>query len=384
MVSKTGTISGFDDWVDLFQQWKKDIGYDGTLLETFEQTGFEFDALYGDLPTPEIEFGDFAGDRRWERLIEIPDQRIRDALLTLIVFQGDTEFASVEQQKNLLETAPSQYDLESLVRVNAEEMRHGWQMCHLLVDHFGEQGKREAQKLLERRAWNRERLLGSFNEDIDNWVDFFIFTNFIDRDGKFQLNMLSTSAFRPLAASMGPMLKEESFHMATGNNGMKRVVQAGKVPHDVFQRYLNKWLSTAYDLFGTDHSSSAHWGYVWGLKGRFDERQAHKAGIEADKAALNERARQQYFDEVQAIIDTLNKVRPADTPEYTMPDQRFHRAIGDFAGKPYSISGELLDDVAHAKHLEEHLPNEQDKQFLRDLMKEPDWIAPPPKERLFT
>ena len=100
--------------------------------------------------------------------MHIPDQRIRDALLNLIVYQGDTEFASVEQQRNLLHRAPSDYDLLSLQRVMIEEMRHGWQMSYLLCAHFGDEGKREASKLLERRADEGERLLGSFNEIVDN------------------------------------------------------------------------------------------------------------------------------------------------------------------------------------------------------------------------
>ena len=111
-----------------------------------------------------------------------------------------------------------------------EEMRHGWQMCHLLVNHFGETGKIEARKLLERRSWQNNRLLGSFNVDVDNWVDFFTYTEFVDRDGKFQLNMLSTSGFAPLARSMGPMLREEGFHLGTGHMGLQRIAKAGRVP----------------------------------------------------------------------------------------------------------------------------------------------------------
>ena len=111
-----------------------------------------------------------------------------------------------------------------------EEMRHGWQMCHLLVNYFGETGKIEARKLLERRSWQNNRLLGSFNVDVDNWVDFFTYTEFVDRDGKFQLNMLSTSGFAPLARSMGPMLREEGFHLGTGHMGLQRIVKGGRVP----------------------------------------------------------------------------------------------------------------------------------------------------------
>ena len=208
---------------------------------------------------------------KWERVGQIPNQSIRDALLTLIVYQGDTEFASVEQQKNLLDNAPTEYDRQALIRVNSDEMRHGWQMCYLLVKYFGDTGKLEARKLLERRASEQQRLLGSFNQPVNNWLDFFTYTQFVDRDGKFQLTMLSHSAFAPLARSVSAMLKEEFFHMFTGNTGLTRIVRANRIPIPIIQKYFNKWLSTAYDLFGTDHSSSAQWAYVWGIKGRFDE-----------------------------------------------------------------------------------------------------------------
>ncbi|HZI67945.1 MAG TPA: hypothetical protein VFF17_15395, partial [Thermoanaerobaculia bacterium] len=154
-------IATFDDWIDAFRAWQKDIG-----LHLPKYSDYQFDAKYGELKTEEIEFGDFKGNKKWERVTQIPHQPIRDSLLNLIVYQGDTEFASVEQQRNLLETSPSEYDTDSVCRIMVEEMRHGWQMCHLLVNHFGETGKIEARKLLERRSFDNNRLLGSFNVDV--------------------------------------------------------------------------------------------------------------------------------------------------------------------------------------------------------------------------
>src|SRR5712691_8072976 len=282
-------ILNFDDWIDYFYGWQKDIGLDAP-----EFKEYRFEAKYGEIPVSEIEFGDYRGQLRWKTVMHIPDQRIRDAALNLIVYQGDTEFASVEQQRRLFETAPSRYDYLSLVRVMTEEMRHGWQMSHLLVTQFGRSGRIEAQKLLERRAFTDNRLLGSFNEPVNNWLDFFTYTQFVDRDGKYQLTMLSHSSFAPLAQSVAAMLKEEFFHMFTGNTGLTRIVRANKIPVPVIQKYFNKWLSTAYDLFGTDHSSSAQWAYVWGLKGRYDE---HEAKAPADKQRLNELSRELYMAE---------------------------------------------------------------------------------------
>ncbi len=359
-------ISTFDDWVDYFRQWQKDIGYDPSLLGDYK-----FETKLADIHSPEIEFGDFRGQRKWERPEQAPNQSIRDALLNLIVYQGDTEFASVEQQKNLLDNAPTDYDRQSLIRVNSEEMRHGWQMCYLLVKYFGDSGKLEAQKMLERRAFEGDRLLGSFNAPVNNWLDFFTYTQFVDRDGKFQLTMLSHSAFAPLAQSVTAMLKEEFFHMFTGNTGLTRIVRANKIPIPIIQKYFNKWLSTAYDLFGTDNSSSAQWAYVWGLKGRYDE---HEAAGPADKEKLNQESRDHYMAESRSLIDALNRFVPEGEPKIYAPDLKFNRSIGDFAGKPYSITGELLSEEAYRKHIAETLPGAADEAKLNDIFKEKDWV----------
>ncbi len=359
-------ISTFDDWIDYFRQWQKDIGYDSVLLGDYK-----FNTKLGEVHTPEIEFGDFKGQRKWERLGQIPNQSIRDALMNLIVYQGDTEFASVEQQKNLLDTAPTEYDRQALIRVNSEEMRHGWQMCYLLVTYFGDSGKLEAKKLLERRAFRGDRLLGSFNAPVNNWLDFFTYTQFVDRDGKYQLTMLSHSSFAPLAESVIAMLKEEFFHMFIGNTGLTRILRAGKVPLPIIQKYFNKWLSTAYDLFGTDNSSSANWAYVWGLKGRYDE---HEAQAPADKSRLNDLARKHYMVECEKLIDALNQFVPEGQKYLTAPDLKFNRSIGEHVGKTYSVTGELLSEDAYKKILTEALPTPEDERLLNDLFKEKDWV----------
>jgi benzoyl-CoA 2,3-dioxygenase component B len=361
-------ISTFDDWVSLFDQWLVDIGYNKEMIKEHA-----LDVKFSDLPTEEIQFGGYRGRPKWEKVLQIPDQRIRDALLHLIVYQSDTEFASVEQQRNLIDTAPSEYDLYSLIRVNAEEMRHGWQMCYLMVNYFGESGRVEAQKQLERRAFDRTRLLGSFNEPVNNWLDFFTYTNFVDRDGKYQLKMLSTSSFAPLARSVRAMLKEEQFHMGTGNNGLRRIIKAGKIPVPIIQRYLNKWMATAYDLFGVDHSTSAEWAYLWGLKGRYDEEECEE---EPDKTSLNDRARNQYAAEVAGLIEGLNKVVPEDQPKLFTPHLNFHRSIGDHVDEMWSVRGEQLTPEAYERHLAEALPTAEDEALLNDIFKQKDWIEP--------
>src|SRR5665213_2120134 len=365
-------IATFDDWRDLLKAWQKDIGLDQELIDRY-MPGYEFEAKYGDLATPEIYFGDYKGERRWEKVLEIPDQRMRDAVLNMVVFQGDTEFASNEQQRFLVNNAPSEYDLASLVRIMVEETRHGYQMCHLLISHFGSEGKIEAQKLLERRAFGKKnRLLNAFNDDVTHWLDFFAYTNFMDRDGKFQLTMLSHSGFAPLARSMGPMLKEEAFHMGTGITGLRRIAKAGVIPVAIQQKYYNKWISGSLDLFGTDHSGSAQWAYAWGIKGRVDE---DKTEDVADREHLNERARGQFYDEISKTVDRVNEVNVAETSFY-VPDIRFNSSIGAHGGQRWSVDGRRLTEDEWQAYLPTVLPTQADDVILKDLFKNPDWIAP--------
>ena len=373
MPGKVARIGTFSDWVGFFDEWRREIG-----VNRDEMASFKFDTLYGNIETEEIQFGAFKGRRKWENLRQVPTQQMRDALMNLIVYQGDTEFASVEQQRHLFEAAPTDWDRRALTRVMIEEMRHGWQMCALLLDHFGYSGKVEAQKMLERRAFENKRLLGAFNVDVDNWMDFFTYTDFVDRDGKFQLQMLKYSAFAPLGRSMSYMLREEAFHMGTGNDGLRRIVEAGVIPAWLIQKYLNKWISSSYDLFGTDNSSSAHWAYVWGIKGRYDE---PKNAQDAKLDDLNDYNRNLYHDEVAGLIERFNSVLKPGEPMLYAPDIKFNRAIGRYARQKFHAkTGEPLDDKAYEEHLKEYMPSAEDRKLLLEIIaNEKKWIVP--KER---
>tara|TARA_B100001250_G_scaffold409454_1_gene433837 strand:- start:768 stop:1943 length:1176 start_codon:yes stop_codon:yes gene_type:complete len=374
-MSRTEIVEGytpnFEGWVQEFHEWQTRIGFDPAWLGDY-RFEIRFDWISaGD----SIEFGDFEGMPKWSRRMQIPQQNIRDAIITMISVQGDTEFASVEQQNHLLATAPTEYDRKSALRIMCEEQRHGWQMAYLLCTYFGEQGVREAAKLLERNAQDGTRLLGSFNAPIDHWLDFFCFTHFIDRDGKYQLKMLSTSSFQPLAASMGPMLKEESFHLGTGANGLRRIVKAGVIPTAFLQKYVNKWVSTGLDLFGTDESTSAQWAYVYGVKGRYDERESDG---EADRDHLNEASRGLYFDEIKAEMTRISKGRPEGDPELYIPSDKFNRGIGKYSGNLYTVMGEDFEgsEEEYADYLAGVLPSDEDERKLVEEYMAPgvEWI----------
>ena len=369
----------WEEWISNFEDWQVRVGFDKEWLGDFDLSIlFDWDRA-GDV----IEFGDYAGRTKWERALQVPHQNIRDALISTITVQGDTEFASVEQQRHLLASAPTDYDRYAAARIMAEEQRHGWQMAYLLMTYFGQQGRREAQKLLERNAQDGDRLLGAFNRPMPHWLDFFCYTMFVDRDGKFQLGMLSTSAFKPLAASMGPMLKEESFHLGTGSNGLRRIIKAGVIPLDMLQRYMNKWVATAHDLFGTDSSTSAHWAYVWGVKGRWDERKKQDGDIDVNKEVLNEESRGHYHDEIVKEVEKLNGYLPEGTDvQLFVPHENFNRDIGAFAGKNCYTDGTPFEgtDEEYQAYLQTVLPTPEDEEALKEIFKQ-QWIEDKPLTR---
>ena len=189
-------------------------------------------------------------------------------------------------------TAPSLYDLRNLFQVNVEEGRHLWAMVYLLHAHFGRDGREEAEELLMRHSGDADkpRILGTFNEPMDNWLSFFMFTYFTDRDGKFQLKSFAESAFDPLARTTRFMLTEEAHHMFVGETGVGRVIkrtlevmkeldtddvvtlrQAGVIDLPTIQKFMNFWFTSSLDLFGSEASSNAANYFSNGIKGRPEE-----------------------------------------------------------------------------------------------------------------
>src|SRR5499433_1218415 len=232
-----------------------------------------------------IGFGDALGDEVWQ---QVPGEH-RNTLRRIIVTQGATEPASVEQQRMLGHSCPSVYDLRNLFQVNVEEGRHLWAMVYLLHTYFGRDGREEAEALLQRRSGDpdKPRILGAFNEPCTDWLSFFMFTFFTDRDGKFQLLALAESGFDPLSRTTRFMLTEEAHHMFVGEAGVGRVGQRtaermreakkddvrslGGLDLRTIQKYLNLWYSLSLDLFGSEISTNAASFFAAGLKGRAKE-----------------------------------------------------------------------------------------------------------------
>jgi benzoyl-CoA 2,3-epoxidase subunit B len=372
-------------------------------------------------PGRRIGFGEHKGEPAWAK---VPGE-YRAELRRLIVVQGDTEPASVEQQRNLGATAPSLYDLRNLFQVNVEEGRHLWAMVYLLHAYFGRDGREEAEELLHRNSGSAEspRILGAFNEETPDWLSFFMFTYFTDRDGKYQLGTLKESAFDPLSRTCEFMLKEEAHHMMVGTTGIDRVVERtaqvmvendtedvvafGAIPLQVIQKYLNFHYSVSLDLFGSETSTNVANYYTAGLKGRWMEdrrRDDHRLAsdaimvdalsedgeiCQAEVAALtglNSDLRREYIADCQSGVNRWNKIlADAGLPQrLKLPHIAFNRKVGAFAGIEASPDGEKLSPQQWRQRSNAWLPTDVDKTYVRSLMqpvhergKIAAWIAPP-------
>ena len=388
-----------EQWQPAFLDWWREMGpVAGSAPEVYLRTAISVDrsgwANFGFTRMPDYRWGVFLADADPERRIGFGDhkgepvwQRVpgdyRAALRRLIVIQGDTEPASVEQQRHLGGTCPSGYDLRNLFQVNVEEGRHLWAMVYLLHAYFGRDGREEAQALLERRSGDadRPRILTAFNERTPDWLALFMFTFLTDRDGKFQLHSLAESAFDPLARTCRFMLTEEAHHMFVGITGLTRVVQRtceimrehgtddvrgfGVIDLPTFQKYLNFHYSVTLDLFGAEVSTNAAAGYTSGLKGRF-----HESDVDDDHRlnhatypvlrwqdgayrrvdipalnALNERLRDDFVADVEAGIGRINRIiRSLGVDfELELPHVAFNRRVGAFAELDVTPQGAVID-----------------------------------------
>jgi benzoyl-CoA 2,3-epoxidase subunit B len=372
-------------------------------------------------PDRRIAFGEHLGEPVWQK---VPGE-YRSELLRLIVVQGDTEPASVEQQRNLGATAPSLYDLRNLFQVNVEEGRHLWAMVYLLHAYFGREGREEAGELLLRNSGSEDspRILGAFNEETPDWLSFFMFTYFTDRDGKYQLGTLKESAFDPLSRTCEFMLKEEAHHMFVGTTGIDRVVERtvalmkehdtddvaahGGISLRTVQKYLNFHYSVSVDLFGGETSTNVANYFTAGLKGRWTEERRkddHRLTSEsiwvdsltdegeigqtevAALVGLNSDLRRAYIADCQKGVDRWNRIlEGAELPQrLRLPHVAFNRKVGAYSAIEATPDGERISADEWEHRWGEWLPTAVDKTHVRSLMqpvhergKIAAWIAPP-------
>ena len=321
----------------------------------------------------DIECGDDAGKKKFTCAGDMNEERGHH-LLGAIKAQASTEFGSIQQHRLTLARAQSAEEQMWVMRMMAEELRHGYQMLHILADDdwskFTDQSSEDMlEEILSMQTGSH--ILGAFNIDFDSFADNITFCALIDRVGKYQLSMQRISAYKPMAESMPKMLREEAFHLATGVVPMRRWVTAAAkgqvyISMAMLQKVLNKWLPRGLEMFGDERGGGSN----------------VRMGL---KPMKNAEAQDEYYQEVSKLVDDLNmryirtrlpKLAYAEADKayktlldgdnidgvnaddiLRMPDKGFYRRRGVPAFTMVGTQGETFDDYdVYMRHLSQALP----------------------------
>jgi 1,2-phenylacetyl-CoA epoxidase catalytic subunit len=274
----------FKDYQFLIDNWSK----------YYKQDPFRLVAKVGD-STDVIECGTRKGRPKFSRAHDMKGNMFFTCA-AIVKAQASTEFGSIQQHRQTLDQAFDDETRFSLLRVMAEEMRHGYQMAWVFAQDDWTCGgadiaKETIDELLAMETG--KHVLDSFNIAFDCFLDPLVYASVIDRVGKYQLTMQKVFAYKPMAQSMNPMLQEESFHMASGVNPLKKIAamaadDKGNFSIPDMQRHFNKWFARGLEMFGSETGGGTNVQY--GFK---------------DKP--NGEAAQEFSKEVQEmVIDPIN------------------------------------------------------------------------------
>lgn len=321
----------------------------------------------------------YVGERRGRPKAVEPkdlDPEAAHQLLAIVRAQASTEFGSIQQHQATLARAQDPEGQAWVLRVMAEELRHGYQMIHLLTsaDWSPVSDTKPADMVEEILSMKTgSHVLAAFNLEYDSFIDNVVFCAFIDRVGKYQLTMQKVAAYKPFAASMPPMLREEAFHLATGVVPLRRWVEKAAEPSalvtmDQLQRAVSKWSGRGLEMFGDERGGETN--VRLGLKDKTNRQAQDEYVAECEQMLddLNVRFLRARYpakdrDDVDRIYADLKRDRGRhdgvswDDDLLKLPHRGFFRRRGEFAFQPIGFDGRRFDDVeAYIAHVRDRLP----------------------------
>ncbi len=344
----------FKDYPTLLENWEKYFPQDEEFCLCAKM----------ELGTPDlVQIGEHKGEKKRLSPDELTEEEAHH-LLAIIRAQASTEFGSIQQHSGTLERADDDQDRFWVLRVMAEELRHGYQMLHLLLSkdwsHVsgGATGEQMVEEILSMQTGNH--VLDAFNLDYDSFIDNITFAAIIDRVGKYQLTMQKVCAYKPMADSMPQMLREEAFHLAAGVIPMRRWAKRAAegdpfVTMRAVQHSVNKWFPRGLEMFGDERGGDKN--VKFGFKD-MKNREAQDLYIEEVRKMIRDintrfiRARfpeyspektEQVMNELEASRGTHQGVRWDEL--LRLPDRRFFRRKGETAFQMVGVDGETFTDV---------------------------------------
>jgi benzoyl-CoA 2,3-dioxygenase component B len=355
----------FPDYPLVFEKWEKYFATDAP---------FCLCARFAEGISDVIEVGDRKGQPKAMKPTELEPETARH-LLAIIRAQASTEFGSIQQHQGTLHRAPEDLDKAWVLRVMAEEFRHGYQMMYLLTSaDWSSVSEQKPEDMVEDilSMQTGSHVLAAFNLEYDSFIDNVVFCAFIDRVGKYQLTMQKVCAYKPYAASMPPMLKEEAFHLASGVMPLRRWVErAAKgdrfITMQAVQKSVHKWFARGLEMFG--HEKGGENIVRMGIKDKANGEAIDLYVSECEQmlADLNRRYVRARLPNVAAddgerIVQRLRLEGGTEQgisadDMLRLPDRRFFRRRGDPAYTMVGTEGQQYKDLErYVAHLGDVLP----------------------------
>lgn len=194
---------------------------------------------------------------------EIPDERYRKMVLTLMDKQAGREVATAEVFGLCLIHAPGIDDKIRLTRFQAEELRHFKLVAPLMV---------ELGVDMDAYVRDRQRAGARFTGDeadirVDDWIDATLFNFLIDRAATFQLSEYARGSYLPLAEANKLILKDEERHKNYGEICLEQMCKDEATRAEI-QRRFKKWFVASMRIFGRPGTAGNRYCLEVGLKQR--------------------------------------------------------------------------------------------------------------------
>ena len=237
-----------------------------------------------------VMWGELQGMRKVETVEQMPAE-YRATLLKIIYALASTEFASVEQHQDWVNSGPTAEDRYIQAQILADEAHQGFIDSRLLRS-FGAEGEELAARLLTAKMG--EHPLHAFNVPFESWADVCGFCFLMDHVAWHHLRGFEDSSFAPFAREMTTMVHEERFHASFGARRIRDLVHDARYqdlakagPADA-QKTVDKWYPHALDTFGGSRSKFSDLAVRYGIRrwGNEELRQMWKADLDAQIAAI--------------------------------------------------------------------------------------------------
>ena len=337
---------------------------------------FQLLAKVGDLQNDTIEFGQYAGRKRFERAKEMVGNAFFSAR-DIVRAQCSTELGSIQQHRLTLDKAVSDKGKFAVLRIMAEELRHAYQMFWVLDQDptwkkpgLGDVAKQTIEELLSMELGSH--VLDAFNIDFNDFLDNVTYATVIDLVGKYQLEMQQVFSYAPMARSMGPMLQEEAFHLGSGRKLLKEIGQMaarGEGDYSMLdlQRAMNLWYPRGLEMFGNETGGET--AVTFGFKDKTNGvaqseyieevrgvvRNVNVAIVQELSPGKSREDAHTLIDEIERTGDPRQGIKPEDL--LALPDTKFFRKRGpeELVFASYDVKGQLLTENGRALSPEAYL-----------------------------